>query len=251
MSFLSILSGRNRISAAGKHSFRWQGGRRRGDRTPGEPETATNADSEAHFHRMMRREQKRSERSQKQLLLMAIGIQDSLGTKDDVKLLQRVAECVTENVRDTDLPGWFERNAVFNVLFTELGDIDIHLATDAIRKKVSACLQKSFSGNQLHKISVSINPFPQQREPVTNKGAKYAWDTRRDSDCSLVAGISSVPRDHRVASHSACGGSDTTNTALREGQKRCIDFESAESEKTPILATLRPAKAQQQETQAG
>jgi hypothetical protein len=81
-----------------------------------------------------------------------------------------------------------------------------------------ACLQKSFTANQLNKISLSFNPFPQQWESEAKKGAKYAWDTRRDSDCSVVAGISGVPRDCGCYSHPACGGSDTADTAFRERQ---------------------------------
>jgi hypothetical protein len=218
MSILSIFSGRSKTNARGNHTFSLTGGRRRGDPQPVDVQHATSAIPEDHFHRMLWREQKRSERSQKQLLLMTIGVQTSPGTKDDVRLLHRAVDCVTKSVRDTDLVGWSEANAVFVVLFTELGDIEVHAASRAIQTKVMGCLQKSFPGNQLNKISVSFNPFPQQWESEAKKGTKYAWDTRRDSDRSVVAGISGVPRDCGCYSHPACGGSDTADTAFRERQ---------------------------------
>jgi hypothetical protein len=167
--------------------------------------------------------------------MLAISFKAPPETKDDVQLLQRVVNCVTESVRDTDLSGWYETNEVFVILFTELGSTDAPTATIAIRKKISACIQESFTTNQVGKVSLSFYPFPVHWEGNLSNGVKYAWDTCRDSDCSLAAGISSVPRDHRFASRSACGRSDIANPAFRTGQSVAEDPLPAITGLAPIV----------------
>jgi hypothetical protein len=109
---------------------------------------------------MLWRERKRSERSNKILLLLVISRNPSIGAQEEDPFLRRAVNCVTKSARDTDLAGWIETDAVFGVLFTELGDTEITAATNAIRAKVMACLQKSFDANQLTKFLVSFHRFP-------------------------------------------------------------------------------------------
>lgn len=91
---------------------------------------------------------------------MTIGGKNSLGVKGDAALLQQVVACVTETVRETDLVGWVETDAVVGVLLTELADTGITAATNAIRVKVTARLRKSLTPSQLAKLLVTFHPFP-------------------------------------------------------------------------------------------
>lgn len=243
MSILSIFSRTNKTKANGKSALILRGGRRRGNRRPGKSENATSPNAEEDFHRTLWREHKRFERSQKQLLMLAISSEAPPETKDDEQLLQRVVNCVTESVRDTDLSGWYETNEVFVILFTELGSTDAPTATIAIRKKISACIQESFTTNQVGKVSLSFYPFPVHWEGNPSNGVKYAWDTRCDSDYSLAAGVSSVPRDHRFASRSACGGRDIANPAFRSGQNIAEDPPPAISGLAAIVEADVPASS--------
>ena len=157
----SIFAGRNkRRTDGGDTTFPSKNGRRSADRASIEMENAASLRSDAHFHRMFWRERKRSERSDKTLLLLVIGRKASIGVKGDVAFLRHAVDCVTESVRETDLAGWFETDAVFGVLFTELGDTEITAATNVIQAKVMASLQRSFEANQLTKLQVSFHPFP-------------------------------------------------------------------------------------------
>lgn len=160
MFLLSIFAGRSNRRSGGDDAISMKNGRRSGDRKLIEKENAASLSSDAHFHRMLWRERKRSERSNSTLLLLVISRRPPIGTQDDHVLLRYAVSCVTKSVRDTDLAGWIETDAVFGVLFTELGDTDIATATNAIRVKVMACLRESFDASQLTEFLVSFHRFP-------------------------------------------------------------------------------------------
>jgi hypothetical protein len=174
MSLLSIFAGRNKWRSGGDTAFPWDNGRRSGNRKSIEKENAASLRFDPQFHRMLWRERKRSERSNKTLLLLVISCKPSIGTQDDNAFLRHAVNCVIKSVRDTDLAGWIETDAMFGVLFTELGDTEIAAATNAIRAKVMACLQKSYDANQLTEFLVSFHRFPDGWEGKHNEDGRYA-----------------------------------------------------------------------------
>jgi lipopolysaccharide/colanic/teichoic acid biosynthesis glycosyltransferase len=116
--------------------------------------------SEQQFRQMLSRERKRSERSKKPLLLMLVTGKAKNQTKEDAVLFQKVAGRLSERVRETDLAGWFEKDAVFGVIFTELGQTDTKSATNVLQAKVTEGLEKEFDESQLNNILVSFYAFP-------------------------------------------------------------------------------------------
>jgi lipopolysaccharide/colanic/teichoic acid biosynthesis glycosyltransferase len=115
--------------------------------------------SEEQFRRMLARERKRSERSRKHLVLMLID--GGLKNKKTDALLEQIAIVLCASIRETDLPGWFETNSVFGVIFTELGESDVSLAVKIIETKVIAGLQSSFKATQLSSFQISFYAFPE------------------------------------------------------------------------------------------
>jgi exopolysaccharide biosynthesis polyprenyl glycosylphosphotransferase len=116
--------------------------------------------SEDQFRRMLCRERKRSERSRKHLLLMLIDNKGMKHRKGDAALLPRIAGVLTENIRETDVAGWFEAEAVLGVIFTELGGTDVGAAVKIIESKVMAGLHKAFKPAQLSSFQLSFYAFP-------------------------------------------------------------------------------------------
>jgi lipopolysaccharide/colanic/teichoic acid biosynthesis glycosyltransferase len=115
--------------------------------------------SEDHFRRMLSRERKRSERSRKHLVLMLIDGKGVKSKKTDA-LLEQIAVVLGASIRETDLAGWFETNAVFGVIFTEFGQAEVSTAVKIIEGKITAALQGSFKVSQLNSFQISFYAFP-------------------------------------------------------------------------------------------
>jgi lipopolysaccharide/colanic/teichoic acid biosynthesis glycosyltransferase len=115
--------------------------------------------SEEHFRRMLSRERKRSERSRKHFVLMLIDGKGLKSKKTDA-LLEQIAGVLGASVRETDVAGWFEANAVFGVVFTEFGECEVSTAVKIIEAKMTAELQRSFRVGQLTSFQISFYSFP-------------------------------------------------------------------------------------------
>jgi len=115
--------------------------------------------SEEHFRRMLSRERKRSERSRKHFVLMLIDGKGLKSKKTDA-LLEQIAVVLGASVRETDVAGWFEANAVFGVVFTEFGECEVSTAVKIIEAKMTAELQRSFRASQLTSFQISFYSFP-------------------------------------------------------------------------------------------
>lgn len=115
--------------------------------------------SEEHFRRMLSRERKRSERSRKHLVLMLIDRKGIDNNKTDA-LLEQIAVVLAASVRETDMAGWFETNAVFGVIFTEFGECAVSTAVKIIEAKMSVELQRAFRANPLNGFHISFYAFP-------------------------------------------------------------------------------------------
>jgi lipopolysaccharide/colanic/teichoic acid biosynthesis glycosyltransferase len=112
------------------------------------------------FHGLLCLERKRAERSKKHLLLMLIDDKCSTLRNDDSTLLERVAGVLCQTIRETDLAGWFEPNAVLGAVFTQLGDSELSTAVKTIETKVIAELQKALKANQINHLQISFYSFP-------------------------------------------------------------------------------------------
>jgi GGDEF domain-containing protein len=127
---------------------------------PIEVDCETGSLSETQFRHALERERKRAQRSKSHSLLMLIDATAFIARNDEATLARRIAKFAAACMRETDLGGWSQTNAVFGILFTELGETGTEVATNAIRSKVMARLQKSFEASQRNKILVSISAFP-------------------------------------------------------------------------------------------
>jgi lipopolysaccharide/colanic/teichoic acid biosynthesis glycosyltransferase/GGDEF domain-containing protein len=125
--------------------------------------------SENHFRQMLCRERKRSERSRKYLLLALVDGKDVNHLNGDSGLLHKIANCLSEIVRETDFAGWHKEGTVFGIIFTELGETEIKAAINVIQAKITAHLQKTFKPVELNKILVSFYAFPEGMD-INSKG---------------------------------------------------------------------------------
>jgi lipopolysaccharide/colanic/teichoic acid biosynthesis glycosyltransferase len=116
---------------------------------------------EEHFRRLLCRERKRSERSKKHLLLMLVDGKGMGDQKNFSRIMNHLADRLTDGVRETDLVGWFETGSVLGVVFTELGQTEINAAINVIQAKVAASIKNSVQENDFSKLLVSFYAFPE------------------------------------------------------------------------------------------
>jgi lipopolysaccharide/colanic/teichoic acid biosynthesis glycosyltransferase len=147
--------------------------------------------SEEHFRRMLSRERKRSERSRKHLVLMLVDGKSAKNKKTDA-LLEQIAIVLGASVRETDVAGWFESNAVFGVIFTEFGECPVSSAVKIIEAKMSAELQRVFRANQLNSFQMSFYSFPDgwdgngDRKPVDAELYPDLFEVEKKKKLSLL-----------------------------------------------------------------
>jgi hypothetical protein len=87
---------------------------------PAEPAVPADVLSEATFHRIIARERKRSERSQRPFVLLLIDTGGDQPGSNQGRLLLDLLAAIEEATRETDVTGWYTTDAVVGVMFTEI-----------------------------------------------------------------------------------------------------------------------------------
>src|SRR5277367_1787968 len=73
------------------------------------------------FRRMISLERKRTERSRKPFLLMLLDMGDNLPSDRSGKTLAKIVSAMSVTTRETDVTGWYTKDCVVGVMFTEIG----------------------------------------------------------------------------------------------------------------------------------
>jgi hypothetical protein len=114
---------------------------------------------EAVFNEMLNRERKRSQRSMKPLILMLLDI--SGPNEPNLAYARRkLLKAIANGIRDTDVRGWYKRESIVGVLFTE-----IESASPSVReilfRRVMASLVSQIDPSALFKIKVTFLMYPE------------------------------------------------------------------------------------------
>ena len=113
------------------------------------------------FQRFLCWERKRAERSGKCVLLMLLNAEKLLMTKQLNKVLATIVSALSSPTRETDILGWYERNAVLGVIFTELHKSDRDRLQNLMNAEVSARLRANLNQEQADQIRISFHSFPE------------------------------------------------------------------------------------------
>jgi lipopolysaccharide/colanic/teichoic acid biosynthesis glycosyltransferase len=114
------------------------------------------------FARFLSLERKRTDRSQRPFLLLALELKTPLWDKPRKKrtLIKHVIQSLQGCTRQTDVIGWYRNNAVIGVIFTELWQ-EIP-PTDRILERVKTALQARLALEQTDAITISAYLYPLQ-----------------------------------------------------------------------------------------
>ncbi len=77
--------------------------------------------SEESFHGVISLERKRTERSQRPFLLVLLDVEGILTRDKHGRKLGDVLSTLSLSIRETDVNGWYKKNSVIGILFTEIG----------------------------------------------------------------------------------------------------------------------------------
>jgi lipopolysaccharide/colanic/teichoic acid biosynthesis glycosyltransferase len=113
------------------------------------------------FQRFLCWERKRAERSGKCVLLMLLNAEKLLVTKQLNRVLATIVSALSSPTRETDILGWYERNAVLGIIFTELHKSDRDRLQNLMSAEVSARLRMNLNQEQADQIRISFHSFPE------------------------------------------------------------------------------------------
>ena len=89
---------------------------------------------QSHFHRMLRLERRRTERSKKPFMLLLLDISRLIETTQDIKIVDEVKTSLNPLLREVDIRGWYHYNKIIGVLFTEIALMDKTFIDSVIHK---------------------------------------------------------------------------------------------------------------------
>ena len=141
--------------------------------------------NEEAFHRMISLERKRTERSGKPFLLMLLDMGNGLQSDKSEKALDKILSALSLSTRETDITGWYKKNSVVGVMFTEFGAEDRNSILSTIMTRVSETLRNNLSSRQFGVISISFHLFPEEwNQDIPQRPSNptlYPDLTRRDN----------------------------------------------------------------------
>jgi lipopolysaccharide/colanic/teichoic acid biosynthesis glycosyltransferase len=141
--------------------------------------------NEEAFHRMISLERKRTERSRKPFLLMLLDMGNGLRSDKSEKALDKILSALSLATRETDITGWYKKNSVVGVMFTEFGAEDRNSILSTIMTRVSETLRNNLSSRQFGVISISFHLFPEEwNQDIPQRPSNptlYPDLTRRDN----------------------------------------------------------------------
>lgn len=120
--------------------------------------------AEEHFRHMFSTERKRVERSGKTFLLALLGTGKSISAGKTRGIFDKVLAALLPSVRETDVVGWYERDQVLGILFTELNGADKGAIFHSIVGRLTNTVRGCIGIDALNQVSISFHWFPEDWE---------------------------------------------------------------------------------------
>ena len=115
---------------------------------------------EASFLNLLHIERKRVERSGQHLVLLLVEFNGLLNHSSCRFAFDNFRQGLLLRIRETDYPGWYQQDAVFGIIFTELL-IPGKNVTSTLRRKVGDVIASTFPAEASAQISVALHSFPE------------------------------------------------------------------------------------------
>ena len=119
--------------------------------------------AEPWFTRVLSLERKRSERSGKPFLLVLLDMQAARELNGDRdRMVHQLLTGMSGVMRETDVIGWYSKDEILGVIFTELGKaVDVPAAVSSITQRVSMAVNVRVDTDKESLIKISLHLFPE------------------------------------------------------------------------------------------
>jgi lipopolysaccharide/colanic/teichoic acid biosynthesis glycosyltransferase len=104
-------------------------------------------------------ERKRAERSNKKFLLLLLDVEDASRSGRRAEILSGIIEATDAMRRDTDPAGWYKRNSILGIIFTELGALDDTTTLNRLLDRIHESLRTHLSGADVRHVQVTAHLF--------------------------------------------------------------------------------------------
>ena len=93
------------------------------------------------FRRVLSLERKRSERSRQRFVLMLLHAGNLLQAEQGEAILGAITKGLSQSIRETDIPGWYQKDQVLGVICTEIGSGSMASILSALHSRVFSALR--------------------------------------------------------------------------------------------------------------
>jgi lipopolysaccharide/colanic/teichoic acid biosynthesis glycosyltransferase len=151
------------------------------------------------FRRVLSLERKRSERSRQHFVLMLLHTGKLLQTEKGDAILAAIIKGLSQSIRETDIPGWYQTDRVLGVICTGIGSGSMASTLSALHSRVFSALRNEPDLKQMNEIHISFHVYPEDLD-LENGG--------HSGDISLYTDLEPMDK----------------STKLSLGMKRAIDI---------------------------
>jgi lipopolysaccharide/colanic/teichoic acid biosynthesis glycosyltransferase len=105
-------------------------------------------------------ERKRTDRSGRRFILMLLDATALLTSKSHGRAFDHFIRTLADTTRETDAKGWYKDEAIFGVVFTEIGDGDSNAIIQVLHGKVANVLWNTLRFDDVNSIHLSFHVYP-------------------------------------------------------------------------------------------
>jgi lipopolysaccharide/colanic/teichoic acid biosynthesis glycosyltransferase len=116
--------------------------------------------SEEYFREMLVRERKRTERSQKPIVLCMIDIRHLRAALSSKDIARKISLLMASSTRNIDIKGWYEHNRCIGIIYIEINKSGIESVVNKLRANLVALFGARIAGY----VRVSMARFPEDDE---------------------------------------------------------------------------------------
>ena len=144
---------------------------------------------EASFHRLIARERKRSERSQRPFVLLLIDTGRAAAGDKQGRILLDMVSALQGATRETDVTGWYATNSIVGIMFTEIV-LDNNAVLSTILARIGTVLGDRLDTDQFSRIKFSFHVFPDDWD---------SEDLNRPSNPTLYPDLETMQKSNRLS----------------------------------------------------